>query len=415
MSIETAQSSYLDTALAERKRTDDDMQWAEPKMFDLSVSDDVSGLEAMMQAGDVREVVDNVEEIATDLFEMKNPDKVDDPRAREEFVAGVREQGSAYGKWFLFPWSGQLVRYPDKEDHRALRTSRNRNLVTDEEQTRLYGSTVAIFGLSVGSKVVEQLVGSGIGGRVIIGDRDKVSPSNLNRIQGSFADVGMQKVSKVAREISVADPYIEQVHFTDGITSGGLERLSEYSPDVIFDEVDHLPTKAMLRGYAQESGTALIMATDLGERSIIDVERHDLGAAQPFKGRLSSSEFESLLKDDMDEADMKRAMVKIVGMRYLTTRLLDSVMEVGESLSGLPQLGVTASVGGALASTAAREIILGRKMTSGRSVYAPNKILGMQRQATFNVGLRTALRFVRTMKAKKAETMHGVSAPIGVE
>lgn len=358
----------IDSLIAEHARQP--KEWQRPVEFDLENGIDSYTLEQAFAAGEVSEVVDGVDHIADDLFEYEHPDQKGDDDKREQFVDEIKSQGNKFGKWFLFPWSGELVRYPDMAQHRALRTSRNRNLITDAEQDKLYDSTIAVFGLSVGSKVVEQLVGSGIGGTLILGDPDHITPSNLNRISGGFSHVGMKKIHKVASEISAADPYIEQVHFTDGVTEENLEALGEHRPNIIFDEVDDLRMKALIRQYAKKEGIPVVMATDLGDKSIIDVERYDLEDAKPFGGRLKDSELEKLYSGDVTAEEIQRYMVKIVGIAHVTPRVMESVLQVGNTLSGLPQLGTTATKGGAAAAVTAREILLGHDVPSGRHVEA---------------------------------------------
>lgn len=358
----------IDDLLAERAAHP--RGWQEPVEYDLENGIDVNELERAFAAGEVTTVVDGIDHIADDLFEYEHPDQKGNDDARRQYVNSIKEQGSKFGKWFLFPESGELVRYPDLERHRALRTSRNRNLITDAEQEQLYDSTIAVFGLSVGSKVVEQLVGSGIGGTLIIGDPDHITPSNLNRVSGGFAHVGMKKIHKVASEISAADPYIKQVHFANGATQENLEALGEHRPDIIFDEVDDLRMKALIRLYAKKEGIPVVMATDLGDKSIIDVERYDLEDAKPFGGRLKDSELEKLYSGEATPQEIQRYMVKIVGIRHITPRVMKSVLEIGSTLSGLPQLGTTATRGGSAAAVTAREILLGHDAPTGRYVDA---------------------------------------------
>src|SRR3990167_10414315 len=40
------------------------------------------------------------------------------------------------GRWVFFPWSNQLLHILDSEDFQELRTARNRNLITKEEQRK---------------------------------------------------------------------------------------------------------------------------------------------------------------------------------------------------------------------------------------------------------------------------------------
>ncbi|MGC0362887.1 hypothetical protein ABH922_000871 [Rhodococcus sp. 27YEA15] len=95
---------------------------------------------------------------------------------------------------------------------------------------------------------------------------------------------------------------------------------------------------------------------------------------------------------------MFAALVKIVGAKNLTPRLVSSVLEIGRSLGGLPQLGSTASAGDSSATVAAREILSSRKMKSGSYVHSPKRILGLQNQTSMRESMGIAGRFLREMK-----------------
>lgn len=379
----------LETFIAERAQGPE--AWAPPQIFDLSDATDRARLSEMQ--GLVRRSVDRVDLIAADLFDFRYPDSRGDQRLREEFTDRINRQGLCFGKWVFFPWSGELIRYPNEVDHLAIRTSRNRNLITAQEQVRLYRAKIAVFGLSVGSKEVEELVGSGIGGTIILGDRDYITPSNLNRMRGSIQHVGMVKLDKVAQDVSRVDPYAKQIHFRQGITEAGLEELAEHRPDIIFDAVDDLRIKALLRQFAQREGIPLVMITDLDDKSIVDVERYDLGGAQPFNGRLKVAEINRLCSGACTPQELLRLTVKVVGMRQVTPRVLGSVLQVGRVLGGYPQLGTTATIGGGLAAIAAREIILDRNLSTGRYVHSAQGVLGLEPQGS----LLDMLRLVRQL------------------
>ncbi|MDB5185192.1 MAG: UBA/THIF-type binding protein [Candidatus Saccharibacteria bacterium] len=390
-------SSYdIDSFL---ENTQAPMVWQQPEQFKLDSEAAVNELGERIASGVVTSVIDPVEAIADDLYELHNPAIKADDAARAAFVSDVLAQGKAFGTWHHMPWSGALVRFPDVADHRALRTSRNRNLITAPEQAVLYASKMAIFGLSVGSNIVERLVLSGIGGSIAMGDFDRLSPSNLNRINGVFSDVGAGKIDLMARKISEVDPYIEQTHFHQGFNASIVPELSSFAPSVIFDEVDQMQAKAQMRAFAMEQGVPLIMATDLGDRSLIDVERHDLGTAKPFHGKVKKELFDRMVSGDISDDERKKLTAKIVGLRHVTTRMLESLMEVEKTIPGLPQLGTTASMGGSLAAVAAREIVLGHELPSGRYVSSPKTVLKLKPQASAPAMAKTARSFIKSSKS----------------
>ncbi len=134
--------------------------------------------------------------------------------------------------------------------------------------------------------------------------------------------------------------------------------------------------KALLRDTARNHRIPVLSASDVGDRSVIDVERHDLGA-QPFHGRLGKR-LQSLLDGHLTDAQRRSLLMKMVGVRNVSPRLIDSALRVDSDLAGLPQLGGTASVGGALLAVAARELLLGRRLHSGQYVCSPKRILKLQ-------------------------------------
>lgn len=299
------------------------------------------------------------------------------------------EDASHEGVWVHFPWSNTLVRYPDRDAHFHLRTYRNRDLITPEEQQKLRTARIAVFGLSVGSNIVDQFAQIGLGGAFLISDYDRLSPTNLNRLRATMSSVGMTKVDILARKLSEVDPWIEQVHLPDGFDENTEAVLNEFKPDILIEEVDDLPAKAKLRLWAAKTGTPLLMAGDYGEKSVLDVERHDLATVRPFNGQLSTATFERLLTGDIDDAEARQMLIKLVGVRNISVRLLRSGLNLDGELAGTPQLGSTASAGATLASVAARAILTGEPLKSGRYSNSPRRQLKLGNQATFLETVRT--------------------------
>ena len=372
--------------------------WKEPESFDLSDAVDKKVLQTRFDQNKISTVIDGVRYIADELFEITHPDSKDDKTLKEDFVNEVSNQQLKYGKWFLFPWAGgQLVRYPNLNEHRLLRTARNRELITSEEQLKLYEASIAVMGLSVGSNIVDKLVTTGIGGKLILADMDEISPTNLNRISGDFTDVGSKKVDYLARKISKIDPYIEQVHYREGVDADALEEIAElHKPEIIFDEVDQLAIKALIRSVALKNKIAVMMATDVGDKSLFDVERYDLDQQpKPFLGRLSNSQIKRMSENPIDKELAQKTLLKLVGIKHVNTRLIRSGMQQGVTLSGIPQLGVTASMGGSLAAIASREMLLGRKLESGRYEYSPKKALKLKSPDSLGEKFKVLRSFIK--------------------
>ena len=345
--------------------------WKKPLQFNLDNLEDRKELEDRFKHNEINTVYDPIEEIANDLFEIKNPSWRNDSESRDKFVNNIIHQEN-YGNWFLFPWSKELVRYPNKDDYRLLRTARNKNLITEDEQEKLNNSTIAIFGLSIGSNVVKSLVTSGIGKKLVLADQDIITPSNLNRINTKFSDVGTKKIHSLAKNISQIDPYIEQVHLEEGVNDSNIENLClTNKPDIIIEEIDDLRMKTIIRIFAKKYRIALIMATDVGDKTLLDVERYDEKDEELFNGRLNKTEIALLQDVNLNHRQKKKIMLKMIGLKNLTPRLINSV--ANKNLVGFPQLGTTAFTGGAIATIGAREIILGRNLPSKRYSFSPKR------------------------------------------
>lgn len=380
----------------------DSQPWSQPEMFDLSNGADQVRLEERLKDGAVREIHDPLPIVAQALCEYEHPETKGRPDQQEEYLRSIAEQGEEFGTWVLFPWSQRLSRFPDREDHQKLRTSRNRDLITTEEQQDLLTKKVAVLGLSVGSKALSSLVEGGIGGTYIIGDADHLDPTNTNRIDAGYTEVGESKVDIAAKKISEKDPWLEQIHLRDGMRPEDSDILA--GAELIVEEVDNLAIKALVRLIAEKHGIPLLMATDVADKSLIDVERYDLsdGKKIMFNGRISREEAERISTAQLTMAENMNLMMKHVGVKHLTTRLMRSVMAMGVRLGGLPQLGMTATKGGADVSFAAREILLGHPLASGRYADSPRKTFRLGREASLAEGGRTALQLVKHVKSMKA-------------
>jgi tRNA A37 threonylcarbamoyladenosine dehydratase len=359
---------WIDQSLAELP------EWSEPEQFDLNNLGDKRQMYSRIVMSRAK-VFRKVALIADDVFELEHPDKKNDPVAKEKFTQPILDEGDYYGVWHYFPWSNSLVQYPDAETHRQLLTSRNRELITADELKKLSTATVAHVGLSVGAHILEQTSHMGLGSKVILADPDIMSVPNLNRIHAGMPEVGMRKTDVAGIRLSELNPYVKQVHLREGITPYNVHVFEQYPPDLFFEEVDHLPTKILMRKAAEKARAPLIMATDTGDRTMIDVERYDIGGVEPFLGALTREELAQIEKQSPTPKQTVEIITKLIGMENISVRLAKSLGQIGISLGGIAQLGTTASVGGAYAAVAGREILLGRGPATGRYKVTPQQVL----------------------------------------
>lgn len=337
-------------------------EWQQPQAFSVDTPAELDDLAASLgTAGRL----DPVAAIASDLFELRHPDQLDDTAARTRFVGEILAQGPRFGRWIHYPWADSLVHVAEADDHYQLRTYRNRNLITKAEQASLRHRRIAVFGLSVGSNVVDRMAQAGIGDEYLLFDFDRLSPTNLNRIQAGVLQVGLLKTTVAGRKLAELDPYVTQRHVTDTDPGSVDEMLRASRPDVIVEEVDDLVAKARIRALARELRVPLVTAGDVGDVSTLDVERHDIEQVPAFNGKLTEAAAAQLCAGTMPGNDPLDTLIRIVGRENVSPALLESVMLKGTQLAGTPQLGTTAATGGALAAAAVRDILLGHDGRSG--------------------------------------------------
>ena len=323
-----------------------------------------------------------------------------DPKWGEEFrdsKDGVLED-EREGSWFYYPWNKTIVHFPDEAEYHALIHARDRDIVTADEQEALKTPSALFAGLSVGSHVHEHMTYAGVGGTHYLADFDTIEGSNLNRINARALQVGEVKADVSAKASSELNPYVNQELLRQGITRYTLDAL-EAVPDIIFDEVDDFAAKALLRLYAQEHKKPLIMASDVGYKSIIDVERYDKGA-QLFNGRLNQQTIEAMIEGKLSPEENMKVTTRLIGLSNASFRLLQSVNN--PALTAFPQLELAASQGGALATIAARDILLGRDVKSGRSVHDARKGLKLPSEMSFVEGFSVLKTFLKNTYTTKA-------------
>ncbi len=364
--------------MARHVQSQDDSAWEPPTILKVSGGAGRSGLNQLFGSG--VDVIDPVDEIIDELTQLRACEG-----ATGHTRAGMVAESDAFGHWVYFPWKNAVVRYPDPDDHYELRTFRNRHVITADEHRLLRNQTVAFFGLSVGRRVLSQVAQLGIGNRYLFGDPDRISVTNLNRLNSSMSEVGLSKTVSAAREISDIDPYISQVHLTGGYTVPEAEEaMDQWRPLVIVEEVDDLRTKAAVRQYARANRIPVVMATDVGDISVVHVERYDTEDVAPFSGRVSEDAFARLLAGELSQQELVSVLLEVSGKEAAlgSPRLIKSFLDIGRGLAGLAQLGTTVGMGASLAALAIREIALGRPLPSGSYCADPRALLSLGESVT---------------------------------
>ena len=130
---------------------------------------------------------------------------------------------------------------------KILRYSRNRELVSEDEQNKLEKFTVAVVGLGgLGGHISEQLSRLGIGKLVLI-DGDKVEESNLNRqLFATEKTVGKLKVEAAIDRLESVNSNIEYACHSEYFSESNSEKLLS-DVNIVVDAVDNIETRFMLQ------------------------------------------------------------------------------------------------------------------------------------------------------------------------
>jgi hypothetical protein len=278
--------------------------------------------------------------------------------------------------FIFYPWKNTVVKTVPEDIYFTLRTARNRFIIKHEEQTAYRDLHVAIAGLSVGSAILSSIVVNGGCKKMKITDFDRTEITNLNRMRAKLTDIGQNKAFIAAKEVWELDPYAQLDIWSDGITKDTLKKfLLDPKVDVFVDEMDSLDLKIAARFICREAGIPVLMATDNGDGIILDVERFDLDKTQEiFHGLLGS-----VTPKDFENIDYKmwlQLATKIVGPKYLTPRMQESLSVIGRDIPSVPQLGTAANIAGAAVSFCLRRISSKLPLESGRyTVSLEEKII----------------------------------------
>lgn len=317
------------------------------------------------------QTIDLISEAVEDLFKINFPFiAINSPEYRKTFRQYLEKFGdlSNYGVWAVFPWRKIAVHLPNEDDYFVLRTARNKFLITEEEQQKFYDAKIGIAGLSVGSSVLNTIVLSGGGQRMSIADNDTLAITNLNRLFSSVCDLGSNKAIAAARKVYEINPFQKLGVFTDGVTLKNIDEFfgtGDERLQLFIEEMDDIKLKIDTRFRARELRIPVVMATDNGDNTIIDVERFDL---EPHRPLFHGSVNEKLLTNTSERPSMiekVRLASAIVGAD-VTPRTRLSLTLVGSKLPAWPQLGNAANLSGVAVSYVARRILTNEDMPSGR-------------------------------------------------
>jgi molybdopterin/thiamine biosynthesis adenylyltransferase len=315
------------------------------------------------------QIVDRYSEQLHELFLVRNPklraapDTIPTAWAKFQMQTPKRLK---QGIWCYFSWNHSLVHILPKNEFLELSASRNRNLINSDEQQILRKFTIGIAGLSVGNSIAVCLAMEGIGHKMKLADLDDLAFSNLNRLRSSLTVLGMNKAAIAARQIYEINPYADLTIADKGLRENNLNSFFQ-SPkiDLFVDEMDDVKMKIKLRLAAKQFKIPVVSAVDNGDYSILDVERFDQTPNRPiYHGKFKRLNIEKL--DHFNFGQKLKMINEMVGIDLVTSRMKQSLLEVGNTLYSWPQLAGAAMLNASIVTYVIKRIALGMSVKSGK-------------------------------------------------
>lgn len=340
----------------------------QPRFFSPGDQEDLEEIERMIKNGEVRYVHDEIRTQLAGLLETMNPaDDFTENELQEKInghTGGVPLE--AYGVWVYFPWSQRLVHVLPEAEFRLLRTSRNRNKITFEEQDVLRKLRIGIVGLSIGHSAATTLTMEEIGGELFLADFDELELSNMNRIRAGVTSLGVNKAVIAARDIYEMNPFSRVTLFTEGVSEKNLEQFlcpDGRALDMVYEECDDLYMKILVREKARALRIPVLMETS--DRGMMDIERFDREPDRPIFHGLTGGVRAADLKG-LSTFDKVPIVLKIMSQEGISSRMAASMVDIETTIASWPQLASEVALGAAINTDAARRIALGELNSSGR-------------------------------------------------
>jgi len=271
-----------------------------------------------------------------------------------------------YGAWVHYPWSNSLVHILDEDEFIEVRTNRNREKITWEEQQILKTKKIGVVGLSVGQSIALTLAMERTCGELRLADFDIVELSNVNRLRTGLHNLGIQKTVVAAREIAEIDPFLNVKIYNEGLTRENMDSFFTEDGDLdLFVEVcDSLDVKVSSRFKARDLKIPVVM--DTNDRGMLDIERFDLEPDRNLFHGLIEEFLDNKSLVPLNQSNGHLLLKALVSFDSLSERMKISMNQINKSITSWPQLASSVVLGGSITTDISRRILLGQHNRSGR-------------------------------------------------
>ncbi len=348
-----------------------------PLFFKLEEGSDRETLHQLIKNNPQIVIIDEIQSQLEELIKLRHPqEKLSKEGLTEKIETHLGKTNlDNYGVWVYYPWRNVLVHLLDKKEFVEVRTNRNQNKITIEEEKVLATKKIGIIGLSVGKAIALTIAMERICGEIVLADFDVIELSNLNRIQTGVHHFNTKKTIVAAREIAEIDPFLKVTCYNEGLTEANINDFFTKGKnlDICVEVCDGLEIKILTRQKAKALGIPVVM--DTNDNGMIDIERFDLETERPiFHGLLKNFDISKINKA-ITNKDKLPIVNAIVGFENMSERLKKSLPEIGKSILTWPQLASSVVLGGAITCDVCRRIFLEEFKTSGRYFVNLNNII----------------------------------------
>ena len=304
---------------------------------------------------DSRVFVDEFELYLKDLYKINRPDGI----TEDEYI--LQNNTWSNSNIVEYPWKtkGKFVRVPKEDDFFKTIFSRQEFIfasslrLSQEKREKLRNGKIKIAGLGVGGVIGYLLVLSGAQNIDVV-DGGVLPPHKFNRFIGADVSmVGESYVTVWGRAVLNLNPYLHLSLFNknlgikDGHSTISVKKFL-VNADVIIEEVDSFPIKDELRRVGKKLGKYVIMASDVGEKSVIDIQR----PGDPIWNNLSKADKRKVKNFSLDFKEVTKLAIKVIGINHIPIRQFINVLKSGQTY--WPQDGGTAF----LSALGVRDIIV---------------------------------------------------------
>lgn len=339
----------------------------QPVLFNLQDSSERQALENLIKENNVLFYRDEIYSQLEELIKARNP-SVKLSKEETHSLITIHLNGvdiQSYGTWIYYPWSKKLIHLLNKAEFIEVRTNRNKNKITIEEQAVLQSKKIGVIGLSVGQSIALTLAMERTCGELRLADFDTAELSNLNRIRTGVDNLGLSKTVIAAREIYEIDPFLKVKIYSEGLTKENIDDffLTDGKLDLFVEVCDSLDIKIESRFKAKELKIPVVM--DTNDRGMLDIERFDLETDRPiFHGYLDNFVTDNSIS--VTDNNRTKILMSILSFESLSERMKLSMAEIGITINTWPQLASSVVLGGAITTDISRRILLNQHTKSGR-------------------------------------------------